>query len=215
MMGLFLVTQGGSLAWCVGEAKSVGMSWCSLSYTVCWTLGHPILIRFVATTICPSSMINPHCYRVPTGRQRSVFSTLCILFLPRHSFKDLLRFWYQNPRSFFILFYFYIFCVIEKHITKGKIEEKGSELLAKWSMSRCLGNSRGYVRHCCRKTGKVHWQRLNPVPICHRMLNSSLYISYSYTTQLPRCYILGTVYFALFNSTVDTWVLVSTTRKSY
>lgn len=48
---------------------------------------------------------------------------------------------------------FNIFWVIEKQITKCKIEEQGTELLANWSMSHCLGNSRGYLRHCCRKTG--------------------------------------------------------------
>ncbi|KAJ4926038.1 hypothetical protein JOQ06_008223 [Pogonophryne albipinna] len=43
------------------------MSWCSLSSAVRWTPGHPILIRFAAETICPSSMINPGCYLAPTG----------------------------------------------------------------------------------------------------------------------------------------------------
>lgn len=58
-----------------GEAGPVGMSWCSLSSAVRWTPGHPILIRFAAATICPSSMINPGCYLAPTGR---TVNTVCV-----------------------------------------------------------------------------------------------------------------------------------------
>ena len=60
---------------CAGEAGPVGMSWCSLSSAVRWTPGHPILIRFAAAAICPSSMINPGCYLAPTGR---AVNTVCV-----------------------------------------------------------------------------------------------------------------------------------------
>lgn len=94
--GLFLAALDGGLAQCVGEAGPVGMSWCSLSYTVRWTPGHPILIRFAAAAICPSSVINPSCYLAPTG---CTVNTVCVCvfhtsLLQRHSFKDLLR--HQN-----------------------------------------------------------------------------------------------------------------------
>lgn len=61
-----------------------------------WTPGHPILIRFAAAAICPSSMINPGCYLAPTG---CTVNTVCVCafhtsLLQRHSFKDLLR--HQN-----------------------------------------------------------------------------------------------------------------------
>lgn len=65
--------------------------------------GLPILIRFAAEAICPSSVINPGCYLAPTGHTvNPVFVYVCVcvslhgcafhtLILRRHSFKDLLR----------------------------------------------------------------------------------------------------------------------------
>lgn len=73
--GLFLAVLDGGLTRCAGEAGPVGMSWCSLSSAVRWTPGHPILIRFAAAAICPSSMINPGCYLAPTGR---TVNTVCV-----------------------------------------------------------------------------------------------------------------------------------------
>lgn len=72
---LFLAVLDGGLARCAGEAGPVGLSWCSLSCAVRWTPGHPILIRFAAAAICPSSMINPGCYLAPTGR---AVNTVCV-----------------------------------------------------------------------------------------------------------------------------------------
>lgn len=65
--GLFLAAPGGGLARCEGEAGPVGMSWRSLSHAARWSPGHPILIRFAAAAICPSSVINPGCYLAPKG----------------------------------------------------------------------------------------------------------------------------------------------------
>lgn len=96
--GLFLAAPGGGLARCEGEAGPVGMSWRSLSHAACWSPGHPILIRFAAAAICPSSVINPGCYLAPKGltvNRVCVHLRRCVYFtsllLQRHSFKDLLR----------------------------------------------------------------------------------------------------------------------------
>lgn len=59
-------------------------------------------------------------------------------------------------------------------------------------LPQCLGNTWGYVRHCNRRTGTIGLyfkKRLIPVSICHLMLNSTLYISYSHMMQIPRCHI--------------------------
>lgn len=73
--GLFLAALDGGLARCAGEAGPVGMSCCSLSSAVRWTPGLPILIRFAAAAICPSSMINPGCYLAPAGH---TVNTVCV-----------------------------------------------------------------------------------------------------------------------------------------
>lgn len=77
--GLFLDMLDGGLTRCVGEAGPVGMSWCSLSSAVRWTHVHPVLIRFAAAAICPSSVINPGCYLAPPGRAAVVvFVRVCM-----------------------------------------------------------------------------------------------------------------------------------------
>ncbi len=121
MTDLFLALLDGGLARCAGEAGPVGMSWCSLSSAVRWTPGHPILIRFAAAAICPSSMINPGCYLAPAGRTVNTVCVCvcvclheCVYFTRRSSREfpsnDLLRHqkcnWQKYSRHFADVFHF-------------------------------------------------------------------------------------------------------------
>lgn len=178
----------GGLARCAGEAGPVGMSWCSLSSAV--TLdSRPSHINQICRSSHMSKQRDKPPAAIPGTHRTHCQHCVCIsheTFLQR-SVETSKKFnWHQYYMYFcvFLIFLKVLWVNKKKSMAeekgiRGNPEGGGSHFWAKWS----FGKTWGYVRHCNRRTGTMDLhlkKKLIPVSICHLMLNSTLYISYSH-----------------------------------